>query len=75
MTVLISIDSIKNQVKDMNQVTSVVFQHSRMNFQLSYNATIFVFVILDFKCVKIYYYCHNFFLNMTKTFIPLGKFE
>jgi hypothetical protein len=46
MTVLISIDSIKNQVKDMNQVASVVFQHSRMNFQLSYNAI--VFVICDF---------------------------
>lgn len=73
MKILISIDYIKNQVEDMNLVTSVVFQHSQMNFQYSYNAIVFVFVILDFKNVKIYYYRHNLFLNMTKLLFHWGN--
>ncbi len=61
MTILISINFIKNQVEDMNLVASVVFQDSRMNSQLSYNAIVFVFVILGVKSVKVYCYCHNLF--------------
>jgi len=73
MIVLISIDFTKNQVEDMN-LASVVFQHSLMNFQLSYNAIFFTFVALDLESVNPYYY-HTSFLNMTKIFTQLGKFE
>jgi hypothetical protein len=73
MTVSISINFIKNQVKDMNLVASVVFQDSWMNFHLSYNAIVFVFVILDLKSVKVYYYCHNLFLNMTRHLFHWGN--
>jgi len=74
MIVLISIDSTKNQVEDMN-LASVVFQHPLMKSQLSYNAIVFAFVILDLENVNPYYYCHTFFLNMIRSFTQLGKFE
>jgi hypothetical protein len=74
MIVLISIDSTKNQVEDMN-LASVVFWHSLMNFQLSYNAIVFTFVVLDLESVNPYYYYHTSFLNMTRIFTQLGKFE
>jgi hypothetical protein len=61
MTILISINFIKNQVEDMNLVANIVFQDSGMNSQLSYNAIVFVFVILDVKSVKVYCYFHNLF--------------
>jgi hypothetical protein len=57
----------------MNLVPSVIFQDSQMNFQLSHNAIVFVFVILDFKSVKVYYYCYNLFLNMTKHLFHWGN--
>jgi hypothetical protein len=60
MTALIFIDSTKNQVEDMN-LASVVFWHSLMNYQLSYNAIVFRFVILNLENVNPYYYCHTFF--------------
>jgi len=48
MIVLISIDSTKNQIEDMN-LASVVFLYSLTNFQLSHNVIVFTFVIWILK--------------------------